>query len=49
MGYQIVFSYDALRDLRNIKQYISLDFSQIAKRFGQQLIQKQIYWGPILK
>ena len=40
MGYQIVFSLQAQRDLRNIERYISRDSPQVAERFGQKLLKK---------
>jgi len=40
MDYQIVFSSEARRDLREIKHYISFDSPQIARRFGQRLLAK---------
>ncbi|MBX9577412.1 MAG: type II toxin-antitoxin system RelE/ParE family toxin [Chthoniobacterales bacterium] len=40
MGYRIIFSPRAQRDLRNIKRYISRDSPLIAERFCQKLVIK---------
>ena len=40
MGYKIIFSPRARRDLRGIKRYISFDSPQRADRFGQRLLAK---------
>ncbi|MBX9742804.1 MAG: type II toxin-antitoxin system RelE/ParE family toxin [Chthoniobacterales bacterium] len=38
MGYKIIFSPRAQRDLREIQYYISFDSPQRADRFGQRLL-----------
>ena len=40
MGYEIIFSPRAQRDLRNIKRYISVYSFQVAERFCQKLVAK---------
>lgn len=40
MGYKIILSLRAQRDLREIKRYISFDAAERAERFGQRLLAK---------